>query len=175
MIKVTKFNSKEEIQEQACLWISRMDRGCSAQEKKELVSWVNQSDSHSEILLKMASVWDDLSVLNELSALFPLENAVKRTHHVFRRFSIAASLLLVVLMGGSLTTDIDSLPLLSSNTKPTNEVQLFSTKLGEQASFSMSDGTIIQLNTNSIVEVAYSTRQRHISLIQGEAKFDPLR
>jgi len=172
MSKVTQFNSKEEIQEQACLWISRMDRGCSTQEKQDMVAWVNQSNAHREILMKMASLWDDLSVLNELSALFPLENASKRTHYRFRRFSLAASLLLVVLMGGSLITDINFSPLFSYNTKTTKEVELFSTKVGEQASFSMNDGTSIQLNTNSIVEVAYSSRQRHLRLIQGEAKFD---
>lgn len=172
MSEITQFSSKEEIQEQACLWISRMDRGCSKQEKQDMSAWVNQSNSHREILMKMASLWDDLSVLNELSVLFPLENASKRTHHRFRKISLAASLLLAVLMGGSLTTDIDFLPLFSFNAKETNDIGLFSTKIGEQASFSMTDGTSIQLNTNSIVEVAYSSRQRHLRLIQGEAKFD---
>ncbi|MFT5813739.1 MAG: transmembrane sensor [Psychroserpens sp.] len=172
MPKVTQFSSKEEIQEQACMWISRMDRGCSKQEKKDMTAWVNQSNSHREILIKMASLWDDLSVLNELSALFPLENASKRAHHRFRRFSLAASFLLVVLIGGALTTDVNFSPLFSFNAKSTNDVKLFFTKVGEQASFSMTDGTSIQLNTNSIVEVAYSSRQRHLKLIQGEAKFD---
>lgn len=172
MSKVTQFNSKEEIQEQACLWVSRMDRGCSAQEKRDMIVWVNQSNSHREILMKMASLWDDLSVLNELSALFPLEKASKRANGRFRNFSLAASLLLMVLMGGSLMTDINFAPLLSFNIMATDKVELFSTKVGEQASFSMNDGTSIQLNTNSIVEVAYTSNQRHLRLIQGEAKFD---
>jgi transmembrane sensor len=172
MPKVTQFNTKEEIQEQACLWISRMDRGCSAEEKKAMITWVNQSNAHHKALMKMASLWDDLSVLNELSALFPLENSPKRTPHRFRNLSLAASLLLVVIMGGSLTTNINLLPLFSFNEKATNDVGLFSTEVGEQAIFSMTDGTSIQLNTNSIVEVSYSSHQRRLRLIQGEAKFD---
>ena len=172
MPKVTQFSSREDIQEQACLWISRMDRGCSKQEKADMITWVNQSNSHREILIKMASLWDDLSVLNELSALFPLEKAPKRTQHRFRRFSLAASFLLVALIGGSLTTDVNFSSLFSFNTESTNNVKLFSTMVGEQASFSMTDGTSIQLNTNSIVEVVYSNRLRHLKLIQGEAKFD---
>ena len=176
MTKVTQFSSKEEIQEQACLWISRMDRGCTAQEQQELVVWVNKSNSHREILMKMASLWDDLTVLNELSALFPLGNASKRSNggfrNGFRKISLAASFLLVALIGGSLTTDIDFLPLFSFNSTTTNDLKVFSTKVGEQASFSMTDGTSIQLNTNSIVEVVYSSRQRHLRLVQGEAKFD---
>jgi transmembrane sensor len=172
MAKVTKFNSKEEIQEQACLWVSRMDRGCSEQEKQDMIIWVSQSNSHREMLMKMASLWDDLSVLNKLSALFPLENSSKRKYPSFRKLSIAASFLLAILIGGSITTEVNLLPLFSMKSTTTNNIRLFSTKVGEQASFSMEDGTSIHLNTNSIIEVAYSDRQRHLKLIQGEAKFD---
>jgi transmembrane sensor len=171
MTKVTQFKSKEEIQEQACLWISRIDRGCTKSEKKEIALWVNQSNTHREILMKMASLWDDLSVLNELSALFPLENATKRTRHHFRKIAVAASVVFVALLGGSLTTDIQIFPSLSFNNNQ-NVVQNFSTEVGKQAIFSLSDGTSIQLNTNSIIEVVYNERQRYVNLLQGEAKFD---
>ena len=36
----------------------------------------------------------------------------------------------------------------------------------------MSDGTHIQLNTNSIVEIAYTSSFRQLTLVQGEARFD---
>jgi len=169
MTKVTQFSSKEEIQEQACLWISRIDRGCTKSEKKEIVIWINQSNAHREILMKMASLWDDLSVLNELSALFPLENATKRTRHHFRKIALAASVIFVALLGGSLTTDFQIFPSFNQNQ---HVVQNFSTAVGKQAIFSLSDGTSIQLNTNSIIEVVYNERQRFVKLIQGEAKFD---
>ena len=173
MTKVTQFSSKEEIQEQACLWISRIDRGCTKSEKKEIAIWINQSNAHREILMKMASLWDDLSVLNELSALFPLENATKRTRHHFRKISLAASVIFVVLLGGSLTTDIQIFPSFSCNQNQNqNVVEKFSTEVGKQEIFSLSDGTSIQLNTNSIIEVVYNERQRYVKLLQGEAKFD---
>jgi transmembrane sensor len=171
MTKVTQFSSKEEIQEQACLWISRIDRGCTKSEKKEIALWINQSNAHREILMKMASLWDDLSVLNELSALFPLENATKRTRHHFRKIAVAASVVFVALLGGSLTTDFQIFPSFSFN-QDQNVVQNFSTEVGKQAIFSLDDGTSIQLNTNSIIEVVYNERQRYVKLLQGEAKFD---
>lgn len=169
MTKVTQFNSKEEIQEQACLWISRIDRGCTKSEKKEIAIWINQSNAHREILMKMASLWDDLSVLNELSALFPLENATKRTRHYFRKRSLAASVIFVVFLGGSLTADIQIFPSFNQNQ---NVVEKFSTEVGKHEILSLSDGTSIQLNTNSIIEVVYNERQRYVNLLQGEAKFD---
>ena len=169
MSKVTQFSSKEKIQEQACLWISRIDRGCTEIEKKEIAFWINQSNAHREILMKMASLWDDLSVLNELSALFPLENATKRTRYHFRKIAVAASVIFVALLGGSLTTNIKIFPSFYQNQ---DVVQNFSTVVGKQAIFSLSDGTSLQLNTNSIIEVVYNERQRYVKLLQGEAKFD---
>ena len=54
-----------------------MDRGLNNTEQKELVIWCNQNTVHHVTLLEIASYWDDLSVLNELSGLFPIEKINK--------------------------------------------------------------------------------------------------
>jgi len=170
MSNVSQFHSKERIQEQACLWISRMDRGLSAVEKQELTIWINQHKIHHKTLLEMASYWDDLSVLNELSGLFPLEQSPKKSNNKVYRFAVAASFVLFSLLGTNF--------IVNNSYNPFNEhqhlvqTQTFKTKLGQQASFSMSDGTSIQLNTNSIVSVAYTPDHRQITLVRGEARFD---
>lgn len=51
-------------------------------------------------------------------------------------------------------------------------VHELATPIGQQTTFSMPDGTRIQLNTNSIVEVKYSSSYRQLTLVRGEAKFD---
>lgn len=71
MNNIRQFSSKEDIQEQACLWISRLDRGLNSDEKTELDAWLSESNAHRQALLDAASLWDDMSVLNELSGLFP--------------------------------------------------------------------------------------------------------
>ncbi len=70
MNKVIQFSSKENIQEQASLWVSRIDRGLTPQETRELQLWVKQSQYHQDTLFSLASLWDDFCVLNELSTLF---------------------------------------------------------------------------------------------------------
>ena len=62
MTNVTKFNSKQSIKEQASLWISRMDRGLSADEQKTLSIWLKESDAHKDALFNLAK----LSILTGL-------------------------------------------------------------------------------------------------------------
>jgi transmembrane sensor len=47
----------------------------------------------------------------------------------------------------------------------------FETAVGEQRSVSLSDGSIVFLNTNSEVRAHWTTSERHIDLIRGEARF----
>ncbi len=172
MSNVSQFHTREQIQEQACLWISRMDRGLSQTEKRELVIWCNQNTTHHSTLLEMASYWDDISVLNELSGLFPLEKIKKSTHR-FAAIALAASVAIVSLFSTNALLDRSFLPFLPSlNEQALTQTQTFKTPIGEQNSFTMSDGTHIQLNTNSIVEVAYTASFRQLTLVQGEARFD---
>ena len=172
MSNVSQFHSKEQIQEQACLWVSRMDRGLSPTEQKELVIWCNQNITHHSTLLEMASYWDDVSVLNELSGLFPLEK-VKKSNNTFIAIALAASVAIVSLFSTNALIDQSFLPFIPSfHEQALTQTQTLKTFIGEQNSFTMSDGTHIQLNTNSIVEIAYTSEFRQLTLVQGEARFD---
>jgi len=172
MSNVSQFHTKEQIQEQACLWISRMDRGLSPTEQRELVIWCNQNAKHHSTLLEMASYWDDVSVLNELSGLFPLEKA-KKSNNKFAAIALAASVAIISLLSTNALIDQSFLPFIPSlHEQALTQTQTLKTPIGEQNSFTMSDGTHIQLNTNSIVEIAYTSSFRQLTLVQGEARFD---
>jgi transmembrane sensor len=169
---VCEFHSKEQIQEQACLWISRMDRGLNRIEQQDLVIWCNQNSAHHSTLLEMASYWDDVSVLNELSGLFPLEKAEQKRSK-FVSFAMAASIAILSLLGTNALMNKSFLPFIPSiNEQSLTQTQTLTSPIGEQSSFTMSDGTHIQLNTNSVVEVAYTASYRQLTLIKGEARFD---
>jgi transmembrane sensor len=47
----------------------------------------------------------------------------------------------------------------------------FQTVVGEQRSFTLQDGSIVFLNTNSKVRVRWLPQERHIDLVRGEARF----
>jgi transmembrane sensor len=169
MTKIHAFTSKETIQEQASLWVSKMDRGLSSSEKNEFSLWIQQSDFHQETVFKLASLWDDLSVLNELSELFPLDTPIKKTPSRIKQYAIAASVTFVMLFSGYLYY-----PAMSTieSAQQYTELRKLQTVVGQQASYTLSDGSTIKLNTNSLVKVNFSKKKRLLTLVRGEARFD---
>lgn len=165
MSTIKKFYRKEDVQEQASIWVSRIDRGLSEVEIKLLSLWVAESKAHQSALFEMASYWDDLSVLNELGRLFPLERSSVKSK--WRFLAIAASFLLLCLIGSRWMLGS---PLFQGETQ--DYVQTLATPIGKQVTFTIPDGTRVQLNTNSVVEVKYSSNYRQLTLVRGEAEFD---
>jgi len=166
MSKVSQFNNKEKIQEQACLWISRLDRGLSHDEEAQLTAWVHKRESHHTALLKMASYWDNLTVLNELSALFPLDEINKKPIKRLKMFAVAASFVFMSLFASVLVSN-QWFPFAGQH-----QAQTFSTNVGEQNTFALSDGSTILLNTNSVLEIAFTSTHRQLTLLRGEVSFD---
>lgn len=50
--------------------------------------------------------------------------------------------------------------------------ETYSTRLGEQRSVVLEDGSMVSLNTSTSIEVAFNEETRQVHLIQGEALFD---
>ncbi|AXT37545.1 DUF4974 domain-containing protein [Alteromonas sp. BL110] len=172
MNNIRQFSSKEDIQEQACLWVSRLDRGLKSDEKVELDTWLAESNAHRQALLEAASLWDDMSVLNELSGLFPQPTA---KHTTKRRalpknavWGIAATFLVMAIAVGVVVqrTWLNSAPEFAAVS------QKFQTGVGEQKNVTLSDGSQLHLNTNSLVTVDFTSSARNIVLLKGEAHFE---
>lgn len=168
MSNITTFHSKTAIREQACLWVSRMDRGLTAPEKAELIIWLEHKN-HRDVLFNMAALWDDICVLNQLNALFPLEKQSSAPKKTFQWLATAASLAAFVLISVLLLMDNSTIPTWLPGAEKSSHYQ---TMIGQQQRFSLSDGSLIQLNTNSEVAVTYTRDSRRIQLIKGEAQFD---
>ena len=175
MNNIRQFSSKEDIQEQACLWISRLDRELTGNEKDALEAWLKESKAHRKALLEAASLWDDMSVLNELSGLFPRQptSAAKEAKQTRRlrtraKWSIAAAFLVMAVAVEVLLeqTWLNNTPVLASITEKVE------TGVGEQKNITLADGSKLHLNTDSIVTVDFTENARNIVLLRGEAHFD---
>jgi len=169
MSNVSQLHQQHDIQEQASLWISRLDRDLSDAETEQLGFWLEQSPKHHQTLLEMAAYWDDLTALNQLSTLFPLRASTKKGNRRYARFAIAASLVLVSLLS---LNNLSLNNFWSSQGVHQANNQSFNTTVGEQANFMLPDGTKIHLNTDSNVTVAYTLGHRKLTLLKGEASFD---
>jgi transmembrane sensor len=170
MTNIHTFLSKDAIQEQACMWVSAIDRGLSDSERGQFQSWVQQNTAHQDAVFELAQLWDELSVLNELSSLFPNKHVTSKNKSSHFNLSIAASIFAMMIMIGSIFLGLEYLP--SSSQKQAIYSKVYQTKVGEQATFVMPDSTVVQLNTNSKLEVAYTNNRRQLILIQGEGRFN---
>lgn len=162
------------MREQASAWLARLDAGASEAELEALHRWLDENPAHLPMLMEMASLWDELGVLSELSDMFPLKPqapAPRRAPYRRALLAAAASLLVAAAGFGLLRTD----PRDDSAAAPAAVAEIdplrYETRIGEQATHVMADGSQIILNTNTLIEVEYSAGERNIWLRRGEGHF----
>lgn len=160
-----------DINEQTNLWISKIVRGLSQDEMLDFYLWSKQSNFHRHSLFSLATLSDDPSVLNKLSALFPLEKPRHQANAPLFKYTIAATLTFVLLFSGDFFINMTPFPHADNEQQFVETVRL-QTEIGQQTRFSLSDGSRIKLNTNSIVKVSFSKNSRLLTLVKGEANFN---
>jgi transmembrane sensor len=171
MKNVKAFSSKKDILQQACEWISRFDRGLSKIEEQAFSDWVNISKTHRQTLFEVAQTWDDLSVLNELSTLFPLrDNHVRHPNLLLNRKTLGIAASLAFVFVSCLAWFVNS-QLMSSITDPSLLVINAETSVGENRVLPLDDGSVIHLNTDTSVSIDFSDTRRDVHLLRGEAHF----
>jgi transmembrane sensor len=166
MSKVVEINFKTDPMDKASLWITRLDRGLSKQELNELKTWLQASHTHIETFMQLVELWDKMGSLSQLSELFP-HKPQHLPNNKTPALAWAASVIFasIISLGLWLNADV----LLGQNT--TQIVQFnsdYETKIGEQSTFFLQDKTRIKLNTNSLLKVTYTDKQRVFELLRGE-------
>jgi len=184
--KISEFRDRASIKEEAGAWIVKMDQGeLSPEQTAELQQWIAKSDFHRNYLHQLAHNWDSMGILQELAALFPIQptavmpatqpvmpakagisNPQPPTPKTWLQ-NLIAQLKQPKAWAPTLATF--ALVAILINTQQLNH---FETDIGQQASYQLSDGTRITLNTNSELKVDYSQDRRRIYLLRGEAHFD---
>ena len=172
MSNVHPFESKDMIQEQACLWVSKIDRGLSPQEHEALRQWVSTSAIHATELKLAAEFWDETSVLQELSSLFPLQSNERERYksYWFPAIAVACSVFFVALVLSYLPSTNNEETL--STVSLANDNRTFITAVGENESHRLPDGSVVHMNTNSEILIEYTSSIRRLSLLKGEAHFE---
>jgi len=159
----------DQLLEEAGLWVSRIHTSeLDASEKSAFSRWLNTSKAHERAYDEMATVWSATEVAKHAPKLRSEAEYLskRRVQEPFARkaapLALAASILLMV---GFFT-----LKTFDQSTSP--HAELYSTKIGEQRTFELEDGSEIRLNTHSQVEVSMDSDSRDIRLLRGEAYFE---
>jgi transmembrane sensor len=171
---IVEFATRTSIERQAREWLIRMDgdEALSVSDREALREWMSRSASHREELIRICKLWSQASILTELAACLPPPATEQRTSRRMRWVATVAVAASVVLT---------SVILVRWNLQRLDEAVngIYGTALGQQKTISLSDGCSVQLNTDSEVQITYSSTSRKVRLLQGEAifsvKHDPKR
>ena len=176
MDNIHTFTAQSDIEEQAADWLVRLDseQPPSQSELAALKQWMNRSPAHKEQLRRLTQYWQRANVLTELS--FPLPGT-QRPKSVIGRFT--ESLITNLNQSWQGIAAISSVLVISLSIlifNPSNNGVsgngVYETRIGEQNTITLSDGSVIQLNTHSKLQVNYIDHQRNVVLISGEAHFE---
>lgn len=155
------------IRAEASAWIAQLETGeLDPADVDALREWIVRSPYHASELRHVAQLSSELNVLAGLAesldaaadAYRPITRKRKRNMRLMA-YPVFASCLLLVAAG------------LWTVNLPEQTRQSLVTSIGEYTEHVMSDGSVIALNTNSRVDVAFTTDLRQVSLLAGEALF----
>jgi transmembrane sensor len=167
MSEIVKLRTRAQIDEQAALWIWRVESGkvVGTAEREVFESWLREDPRHKRAVDELAKVWNALDILadakcNGKTAGFTAaaHRAVRRERR--RRWLAAAAALVVIVIGGTVWL------------RNGNEIQTVSTAVGQHRNVTLADGSIVTLNTNTIVEIDLRRHLREVHLRKGEAHFE---
>lgn len=169
------------IEERAAAWLARRDGGDWREEDDaHLTDWLNVSTAHRVAFLRLEAVWEGARRARALSSAppglvppprkwmaSPFFRAIAsrtprglRQRRSSRRWTIAASLLLVVGIG-SVGYVLDWFA----------PGDVYTTSVGDVSSIPLEDGSVVTLNTASRIRIEFAPKERRVILERGEAYF----
>lgn len=173
------FPDKATIEEEAGIWLIRLDgdKQLSHDEINRLREWLDRSPVHREQLSNLLQFYNKMNILTELSVPLGKQQVGKSAYSVknnnqywspkliFGSGAFALSIVIIIL--GIIVTITPG----NQSNQVNNTKGLYATAVGQQNSLTLEDGSYVQLNTNSQIEVRYSQNARDVRLLQGEAYF----
>jgi transmembrane sensor len=164
MSEIVKLRTRADIDEEAAVWIWRMDSAAVAgADRQAFQAWLRQDPRHRRAAAALSTVWSTLDGLAEAKreekiATFANTAKPPLLHHPQRRWFAAAAVLAAIAVGAIWL-------------QQGSELQTLATAVGQQRNVTLADGSTVTLNTNTILETDLRWHTREIYLRKGEAHF----
>ena len=150
----------QSVNETASAWLERFHAGnWTEQNQAELDAWLAESSAHRAAYWRLEDAWSNASRLSALRQPVRQPVAQRRILPILAR---TAAVIAVVGAAGIFAAQYSGFP----------ETQIYATGLGGRETLALSDGSRIELNTNTVLRVATNARSRTVWLDKGEAYFE---
>ena len=148
--------SAREIDAAAADWLQRRHFwDWSEDDQAAFDAWISQSLAHRAAYLRLSDIWNRTG---RLVALRPQARASRPLHKIVAHLA-AGFAILAVVAGGAMWL------------KPQTPQHTYSTSIGGRETIMLVDGSQIELNTDTVLRVAKTGRERTVWLDKGEAYF----
>jgi transmembrane sensor len=164
MSEIVKLRTRADVDEEAAAWIWRMDSATvAAADRQAFEAWLRQDPRHRRAAAELSTVWSALDGLAEAKRdekIATFTNTVEppRLYRPQHGWFAAAAMIAAVAVGAIWLHQ-------------GSELQTLATAVGQQRNVTLADGSIVTLNTNTIVETDLRRHTREIFLRKGEAHF----
>ena len=160
-------NRVESIEDQAAQWLAREDRGLEASELAAFEAWLNESTGHKIAYLRLKAAWQRVDRLGTLRRPAPARTEPSLWELFSYRAAAAALILVCLCLGGYYVHDLSVVGGAGGD--------VYSTQIGQQQTVRLTDGTRVELNTNTRLRPEMTSTARVVTLERGEAYFDVAR
>ncbi|MFO1448645.1 MAG: FecR domain-containing protein [Opitutaceae bacterium] len=151
-------------EQRAADWLVRRDRGLSPAQERELTRWLAADARHAAAFKALAETWHlvaDLPPILDSNTRSPFASDSPRRTSWWPAVLATAAALAIVAFGVRHRFEPQG----------TSYAAAAATEVGTWRNLSLPDGSVIQLNTDSVVDVNFEPTLRRVRLVKGEAHF----
>lgn len=162
----------QEVRAEACAWMAQLETGQFTHADLEAFrEWVNRSPLHAVEIKRTSQLDERLNVLTGMRG--PLQQALAEYDAVlerprFRVWKLAGAFAIITAVAILMTNVLVKKPAPVETPWP----MLVETPVGGYRQVELPDGSRVDLNTQSKVEITFDGQQRVVRLIYGEALFN---
>ena len=150
--------TSEQIIQQAANWLTRLhDEDVTEADRHAFDAWCQSDPRHAVAIERMRGLWGSLDTLPAKPARMALNRAFTQQHSRGVQVTGVLGVVLCAWLG------LQHLPVWMADQR---------TGVGERRQVVLEDGSQLQLNSNSAVDVKFDGHQRVIELLQGELWVD---
>jgi len=164
--------------DEADAWIVKLRSDSVSVEDKELFSsWLNSSSAHVEAFDRSYAAWETLAAaayLPGVEAMERGENPDSKWDKIAKTLTHLKSQLFGPWQLGAAVACLFAFFFVALGfvSEPSEQsFQRFVSAVGQTSVVALEDGSVLELNTNTTVEVSYSQSRRELRLLSGEAYF----
>ena len=164
--------------ENAAFWFARMRSDVvPRRDLARFNAWLDSDPANQRAYEEHKEFWDSLEFIAGDDKVIELRREAlatgpERGRRGWQLVALAASIAIVALCGLFLFR-FDGAPVAGGNAVTANaeDATIYRTNVGQRATVTLADGSVVELNTDSLVEVRYASDRRDIRLLRGQALF----